>query len=330
MHGINAIKSLTQNQRKVSKAKKRTVKFAGGFLKAIFLTGFCFVILYPIFTMISKAFMGRMDIFDNTVILIPKNITLQNFEIAIMLTDFWNALRNTVALSLLTMILQTASSLLVAYGLARFQFKLRGVFMALVVFTIIVPPQLILTPMYIQFRQFNPLGLMSLIYGGSLNLIDTFTPFTLLSMTAMGAKNGLFILIFYQFFKNMPKEFEEAAFMDGAGSVRTFLMIMLPNARTAIVTVMLFAFLWQYNDMNYTTAFLQNVPVFSNVYYNLERFTLAVYEMLGTSQYDITMTMYVPLVKSAGVLMMLAPLIIMFLFCQKFFVERIERVGIVG
>ena len=111
MHGINAIKSLTQNQRKVSKAKKRTVKFAGGFLKAVFLTGFCFVILYPIFTMISKAFMGRMDIFDNTVILIPKNITLQNFEIAIMLTDFWNALRNTVALSLLTMILQTASSL---------------------------------------------------------------------------------------------------------------------------------------------------------------------------------------------------------------------------
>ena len=118
--------------------------------------------------------------------------------------------------------------------------------------------------------------------------------------------------------------------MDGAGSVRTFLMIMLPNARTAIVTVMLFAFLWQYNDMNYTTAFLQNIPVFSNVYYNLERFTLAVYDMLGTSQYDITMTMYVPLVKSAGVLMMLAPLIIMFLFCQKFFVESIERVGIVG
>lgn len=181
-----------------------------------------------------------MDIFDNTVILIPKNITLQNFEIAIMLTDFWNALRNTVALSLLTMILQTASSLLVAYGLARFQFKLRGVFMALVVFTIIVPPQLILTPMYIQFRQFNPLGLMSLIYGGSLNLIDTFTPFTLLSMTAMGAKNGLFYPdLLSASFKNMPKEFEEAAFMDGAGSVRTFLMIMLPNARTAIVTVMI-------------------------------------------------------------------------------------------
>lgn len=312
------------------KMKKHTLGIVRGLIKAFFLTGFCFVILYPIFTIISKSFMERMDIFDNTVILVPKHFTLQNYEIAIILSDFWNALKNTLVLSLLVMVLETASCLLVAYGLARFRFKLRGLFIALVVFTIIVPPQLILTPMYVQFRNFDIFGICKLIFGGTLNLIDTFTPFTLLSMTAMGAKNGLFILIFFQFFKNMPLEFEEAAFIDGAGFARTFFSVMLPNVRTGMVTVMLFAFMWQYNDMNYTTAFLQNVPVFSNVYYNFERFTAEVYTMLGSNQYDITMTLYAPLVKSAGILLILLPLIIVFLFCQRFFVESIERVGIVG
>ena len=322
--------SLRLSSRSRARLRRQTEKGIKGFVKAIFLIGFCFVILYPVLTMISKSFMARGDIFDNTVILVPKNFTLQNFEIAMMLTDFWNALGNTLALSAIVTLLETASCLLVSYGMARFQFKLKGLFLAMVVFTIIVPPQLIMTPMYVQFRNYDPLGLMTLIFGGSLNLIDTFTPFTMLAATCMGVKNGLFILIFFQFFRNMPKEFEEAAFIDGAGSLQTFFRIMLPNAKTSIVTVILFGFLWQYNDMNYTTAFLQNKPVFSGVYYNLERFTLKDYQMLGTTQYDMTMNMYVPLVKSAGMLLILTPLLLLFLFCQRFFVESIERVGIVG
>jgi multiple sugar transport system permease protein len=318
------------DSRRKSKIKKRVTKATMGGIKAVFLIGFCFVILYPVLMMISKAFMERKDIFDNTVILVLKNFTLQNFEIAIMLTDYWNTLVNTLSLSVLVTVLETISCLIVAYGLARFEFKLRGLFMGLVVFTIIVPPQLILTPMYVQFRNFNPFGLTELIFGGSLNLIDTYIPFALLASTGMGVKNGLFILIFFQFFKNMPKELEEAAHIDGANSFTTFTRIMVPNAVTSIVTVSLFGFMWQYNDMNYSTSFLQNKMVFSRVYYNLERFTLEVYDMLGVSQYDMTMTLYVPLVKSAGVLLFLAPLLLLFLFCQRFFVESIERVGIVG
>lgn len=323
------------SQRKISAKTEAVLKhniriITGIVIKSVFLIGFCYVILYPILTMISKSFMGREDIFDNTVILVPKHFTLQNFQIAIMLTDYFHTMLNTICLAAMVTVLETVSCLLVAYGLARFEFKLRSLFLVLVVFTIVIPPQMILTPMYVQFRMFDPWGIMSLIFGGSLNLIDTFTPFALLSATAMGVKNGLFILLFFQFFKNMPKEFEEAAFIDGAGSIQTFTKVMLPNAVTPVVTVMMFGFLWQYNDMNYTTAFLQNLHVLSGVYYNLERFTNAVYTMLGTSQYDMTLVMYVPLVKSAGVLMVLAPLLIAFLFCQKLFVEGIERVGIVG
>lgn len=323
------IKSVQENPA-VIRTEKVVKKVAVGLLKAVFLIGFCFVILYPILTMISKAFMGRTDVFDNTVILIPKHFTLQNFQIAIILLDYWNSLGNTLLLSLLVTVLETVSCLLVGYGFARYRFKLRGLFMALVVFTIIVPPSLILYPMYVQFKLFDPLGIVSLINGESISLIGTYWPFSLLAVTAMGTKNGLFILIFTQFFRNMPKEFEEAAFIDGANSFQTFSRIMLPNAQTAIVTVALFGFLWQYNDLSYTTVFLQGKSVFSNTFYNLTRFTSEIYEMLGTNQYDMTLSMYYPLVTSTGVLLILLPLILMFLFAQRFFVESIERVGIVG
>lgn len=312
------------------RTKKTTRKIVTGVLKAIFLMGFCFVILYPILTMISKAFMERNDIFDNTVILIPKHFTMQNFQIAVILLDYWKSLGNTLTLSLLVTVLETASCLLVGYGFARYRFKLKGLFMALVIFTIIVPPSLILYPMYVQFKLFDPLGIVSLLHGEEISLIGTYWPFSLLAVTAMGTKNGLFILIFTQFFRNMPKEFEEAAFIDGAGSFKTFLKIMLPNAQTAIVTVALFGFLWQYNDLSYTTVFLQGKSVFSNTFYNLSRFTGQIYEILGTNQYDMTLSMYYPLVMSTGVLLILLPLILMFLVAQKFFVESIERVGIVG
>ena len=312
------------------RTKKTTRKIVTGVLKAIFLIGFCFVILYPILTMISKAFMERNDIFDNTVILIPKHFTMQNFQIAVILLDYWKSLGNTLTLSLLVTVLETASCLLVGYGFARYRFKLKGLFMALVIFTIIVPPSLILYPMYVQFKLFDPLGIVSLLHGEEISLIGTYWPFSLLAVTAMGTKNGLFILIFTQFFRNMPKEFEEAAFIDGAGSFKTFLKIMLPNAQTAIVTVALFGFLWQYNDLSYTTVFFQGKSVFSNTFYNLTRFTGQIYEILGTNQYDMTLSMYYPLVMSTGVLLILLPLILMFLVAQKFFVESIERVGIVG
>ena len=317
-------------EKSITYTKKTAKEIVLKVLKGIFLLGFCFVILYPIITMVSKAFMERTDIFDNTIILIPKHFTVQNFQIAMLLTDYWASLLNTLLLASIVTLLETVSCLLAGYGFARHQFRLKGLFMALVIFTIIVPPQLIINPMFVQFMSFNPLGISTLITGEPISLIDTYWPFAMLAATSMGVKNGLFILIFTQFFKNMPREFEEAAFIDGAGSFRTFLTVMLPNAKTAIATVSLFGFLWQYNDLSYTSVFLTTKQVFSNVFFNLDRFTNEVYEILGSSQYDMTLELYYPMVRSTGVLLILLPLIIVFLFAQKFFVESIERVGIVG
>lgn len=313
-----------------NRARRITGRALGAALHAFFLAGFCFVILYPLLTMVIRAFMDRMDLFDNAVILVPRHFTLQNFQVASILLDYGNTLRNTMLLSAMMTLVETFICLLVGYGFGRFQFPLKKGLIAVLLFTIVVPPQLLMTPVYMQFRSFDPLGLVSLLMGKPLNLINTPLPFLLLAATASYTKNGLFVYLFRQYFQSVPNELEEAAQIDGAGSLRTFFQIMLPNAKTMITTVALFAFIWQYNDVVFSRIFLNQNAVFSNVMENLNRFTNEVYTFLGVSQYDVSMELYYPLVRSTGTLMVVGPLILAFGVAQRFFVDSIERSGLVG
>ena len=288
------------------------------------------MILYPVIMMLSKAFMSRVDLVDNEVILFSKHFTLQNFSVAIKLLDYPVSLMNTVLLTLVSTLLQIFSTILAGYGFARHNFKWKGVLFAIVVFTIIVPPQLVMMPMYMQFKNFDIFGIIRLITGQPANLLNSFFPIWMLSATGVGLKSGLFIFLFRQFFAGLPKELEEAARVDGSGSLRTFLTVMLPNATTVITTVTLFSIVWQYNDVVYSQLFLTSKKVLSMVYVNLERFTDEVMTMLGYTPGDVSMGLYVPLVQSAGTLLILLPLILMFLVAQKYFVQSIERSGIVG
>ena len=318
---MTEIRPAAQNRaRRAAKAEKIAVRTVSGFVKAVFLIGFCFAVLYPLMTILSKSFMGRMDLFDNTVILVPKTFTLQNYQIAAMLMGYGEALVNTATLSTIVMLLETASCLLVAYGLARFRFRLRGLFLVLVVFTLIVPPQLILVPMVVQFSRYDPLGICTLLFGGSLNLIDSFLPFGLLAATAVGVKNGLFILIFFQFFRNMPRELEEAAYIDGAGPVRAFLRIMLPGARTMMVTVFLFGFVWTWLDIKYIPTLMPDMPLLVTEVQKISSLGL------DASANTVARSLLV----NAGAVYLIVPLVLLYLFTQRYFVQSIERSGLVG
>src|SRR5690606_31835267 len=131
------------------------------------------------------------------------------------------------------------------------------------IFTILVPPQTIMLPTYLQFRNFDFFGIASLFGGQPLNLIDTYAPFYISALFGMGLKTGLYVYIFRQFFRGIPKDIEEAALVDGAGVFTTFVRIILPSAVPALITVMLFSFVWQWNDSFYTTMFLNNPKVLS-------------------------------------------------------------------
>lgn len=288
-------------------------------IRTVLVIGFCFIILFPLFLRLSVAFRSKADVYDPTVLWIPRHFTFDNLWIAIQTTDYFEALRNTVFISASTTVIQLVSCSLAAYAFARLKFRGSGLLFAIVIFTIIVPPQTIMIPLYLTYRYFDLFGLVGLFSkNSSLNLIDTFWPFLISSTTAMGLKNGLYIYILRQFFRGIPKEIEEAAFVDGAGIFKTFFKIMIPNAVPAFVTVMLFSFVWQWNDSYYVSLFLKKIKVLSTALMDMG---------MGLSEPD---PIYQGILLSTGVLLAMGPLIILYLFVQRHFVESVERTGLVG
>lgn len=298
--------------------------------RAILIIGLSFVILYPIILKISIAFKDKIDLYDPTVVFIPRNITLDNFRIVIDTMDYFKTILNSTLLSGGTMLLTTIACALAGYGFARFKFRGSNILFALVILTILVPPQTIMVPTYLNYRDFDFFGIIGLFNGGKgLNLLGSYWPFIISSLTGMGLRAGLFIFIFRQFFKGFPNEIEDAALVDGAGVIQTFFRIMLPNAVPAIITVMLFAFVWQWNDTYYTTMFLDNVDVIST---KLQSVGVNIGHRLSSAEAStgVVDPAYVSTLVNTAVLLSMAPLITMYLFVQRHFVESVERTGIVG
>lgn len=301
-------------------------KWLWSFVRITLIMGLSFVILYPIIQKISTSIKDKADLYSPIVVWIPENYTLENFKDAIRIMDYWETLLNTFALSATTTILTAASCALAGYGFARLNFKGSKLLFGGVILTILVPPTTILIPIYLNLKDFTLMGLVPLLTGKSVNLLNSYWPFILTSLTANSLKAGLYIFIFRQFFRGIPKEVEEAAYIDGAGIGKTFTSIMLPNAVPAIITTTLFSFVWQWNDSFYTTTYLTSSKVLSTQLSSLP-YNLAV--ALGG---DINKSdpFYLSMVQDTGILLAILPLIIIYLFVQRYFVESIERTGIVG
>ncbi|QYR22641.1 carbohydrate ABC transporter permease [Paenibacillus sp. sptzw28] len=296
------------------------------FIRLVLIAGLSFLILYPILQKISTAIKDKEDLYSPIVVWVPVHFTWDNFKQAIMIMDYWETLVNTFALSISTTILTAITCALAGYGFARLKFKGSNLLFAGVILTILVPPSTILIPLYLNLKDFTLMGLIPLLTGKSANLLNTYWPFILTALTANSLKAGLFIFIFRQFFRGIPKEIEEAAYIDGAGVGKTFTRIMLPNALPAIITVLLFSFVWQWNDSFFTTTYLASGKVMSvqlaALPYNLNNLDRG-----GSSQLD---PFYLSMVQDTGILLAILPLIIIYFFVQRYFVEGIERTGIVG
>lgn len=296
-------------------------------VRLVLIAGLSFVILYPILQKISTAFKDKSDLYSPIVIFVPEHYSLDNFKKAISIMDYWHTLLNTFSLSTMTTLLTAASCALAGYAFARLKFKGSGILFFGVVLTILVPPTTILIPIYMNLKDFSLMGIVPLLTGKSINLLDSYWPFVLTSLTASSLKAGLYIFIFRQFFRGIPKEVEEAAYIDGAGVGTTFWRIMLPNAIPSIVTVLLFSFVWQWNDSFFTTTYLTSSNVMSLQLSSLPH-NLAIKLVGGVATNSDPF--YQSMVQDTGILLAIAPLVIIYLFVQRYFVESIERTGIVG
>ena len=306
-------------------------KIVAGLAIALILIGLCYIILYPLIFSISQAIRTQDDMYDKTIIYIPKHFTLENFSEAWKILDFQTTLVNTFNISFWPTILQVCSCALAGYGFARFKFRGKNILFLLVLLTIIIPPSTIMIPLYTSFRQFDPLYVATAMHSFGwisepyLNLTDSLWSFILPAVFAAGIKSGLFVFVYRQFFQGFPKELEEAAYIDGCGSMKTFLRILVPNAAPAFITVFLFCIVWYWNDYYTVPMFLPNVPTLPSVLSNMHS-TMTGYG--GAYAGDAAASLY-PILR-AGIVLYIAPLLITFLIFQKKFTESIARSGIVG
>jgi multiple sugar transport system permease protein len=185
----------------------------------------------------------------------------------------------------------------------------------------VVPPQLINIPMYLNFRFFDIFGLLP----KTINLLGTHWPFILTAITGTGLRNGFFIYIMRQCFKGMPQELEDAAYVDGAGPFTTFWRVMLPGAGNSLLIVFLFSFVWQWNDIFLSTLYLGGSLEY--LPFALQDISQILYE--GRREFLVTFQ-YASLLNNAGMLMFIAPLLIIYAVLQRYFIESIERTGITG
>lgn len=290
-----------------------------------------FIIIYPLVYMVSMAFRESGDVLDPAVIWIPKNYTLENLKTAMKFLDYPAALLRTALLSLGCAVLQCFTTAIVGYGFARFRFRGNTVLFMVVLFTLMVPSQIISMPLFLTFRNFDFAGLGSLLkgltgYGFSFNLINTPVPMMAQALFGTGIRAGLFIYIFRQSFKNAPKVLEEAAYIDGCSSVGTFFKIMLPNAGAVLMIAFLFSLVWYWNDYFYSAMFYNKSMPLSVLLSNIGSMLSAAHKPDGT-QYFLNDS-YV--IKQAACLLYITPPLLLYLFLQKQFVESVERSGIVG
>lgn len=297
--------------------------------RAILLIGICYVIVLPLVHRFSTALMPVEELYDRSVQWIPRNPTLRNFRLVWEHMEYVKAFTNTFLLASVTSLLQVGICTMVGYGLARLRFPGSNLVFALALFTLIVPPQLLIVPIYLNFRFFNPLGLLG---EESLNLIGSYWPFILLSVTATGFRNGLYIFIMRQFFRGMPRELEEAAVIDGAGVFTTFFRVMLPGSLPGLIVTFLFSFVWQWNDYLYVTMFMSGKTFLPQA---LEGVVPKVHRAIQEADAMAVSSGFLDnhfysLIHNAGMILVIVPLLILYLFMQRYFVESVERTGIVG
>lgn len=312
------------------KLRRKTVRFATSLLRYLFLISLGYIVLFPLLSAISTAIKQEMAFYDASLYWLPRYVTFDNFKYAYDVLDYGKSIWRTLTLDVVSALIEVVVCAIIAYGFARFEFRGKKVFEFLLMVTIVVPITVYIAPMVTNFKQLDIVGILGLVNkltGVNLrvNILNTNLPMYLPSLFGMGLRSGILIYIYIQFFRGLPKELEEAAYIDGAGPLRTFWRIAVPSSGVAILTVTVFSVIWHWND--YTLGLM----------YFTKDYPLAVQlanlrTVLATSNpYEggAANIMKDPIVM-AGCLLFITPLLIAYLCVQNRFVKSIDRVGITG
>lgn len=309
---------------------KKAFEWVFAIFRTLLIIGLAYVILYPVFNMLSRSF--NVDYVGSaTSIWIPRKVGMDNVGFAMKYLNYWPSFWTSIQVAFGSALLQVVSSALAGYGFARFKFKGRSILFVVVILTMVVPAQTYLIPMYVQYRNFDFFGIMKLVglFAPGVkgpNFLGTAYTMWIPALLGVGLRGGLFIYIFRQFFRGMSKELEDAAYIDGCGPYLTFLRIMAPNAGASALVVFLFSLVWHWNDY-----FVSGMMFMSS------RGTkpLTVMLIAGRAKFysnftDVRTQFNQGYIMNASALLVIIPLIVVFAFAQRYFIESMDKVGIKG
>lgn len=333
-------------------------KVVWALIRYILLVGIAYIVLFPFFSKISASVMSYVDFTDSMVRLIPKNFSIDIYKAIFVEQEYMRAFGNTFMLSFVTAIIQTFVCSFIAYGFAKFKFKGNKFLFAMVILTMIIPHRTLASSIKLMFANFDVLGIFKFFSGGGISifgfefnndalasinflnkldpkifktsgvdLLNSYWPFMILSFCGLAFKNGLYIFLLRQFFMGVPDELEESAYIDGSGVFRTFFTIILPISIPMMITVFLFAFSWQWTDIFYASSSMF-FPDSANAPYMLTSDIGFKVPASLTGLVPNNSIKWETAVKSTGGLMIIAPLVIIYLFGQKYLVQGIERSGL--
>lgn len=277
--------------------------------RLLILTIVGYIVLYPFFYMLVTEIKDIDAMLDVEHIWIPVTYSLKSFKEIFELLNFGTALKQTFLVQILSAAIETFVCAFVAYGFARFKFKGKPICMFFLILSLLVPIQMYSLSMSVNYR--------------NLHLFNTPFVYWLPSLLGVGIRSGMMIFIYQQFFVNLPKELEDAAYIDGAGPVRTYFSIALPSSSVVLVTVSVLSFVWHWNEYYLASlTFLSDSAPLAMVLSFLKVYLKQVGIYEGWPE-------YASLVSAACLMYVIIPLILYMIFQRKF-VRSIDRVGITG
>ncbi len=303
--------------------------------KLVLLVGVSYIILYPYITKIFTSFMSLSDFDDATVILISKNPSWDQYKYIITENQYGKAVLTSLLLSGSVALVQTLVCALIAYGLAKFKFKGNNAVFLIAILTMMIPLEMLRFPImryFTRFHETNPIGWLLFKLGAieKGQFLNTVWPLYIMSITGLGLKNGLFIFMLRQFFKGVPDELEESAYVDGSSTFRTFFRIIIPISIPMLITVFVFAFAWQWTDSFFTAS---DQTIFFEASYWAREDSLKLISHISSiplSLQNTKVTQFETAIRGTASILIILPLMLVYLVAQNKIVEGVERSGIVG
>lgn len=280
------------------------------FIIYFLLTVIGFVYVYPLLVMGSYSLMSLDDLINPMVSQIPTEFYFKNYQDAWQALDYIKVFFQSLLVTLLPALIQTFIASLIGYGFARFDFPLKKMWMALVLLTYLIPPQVLIIPRFVLFNE--------------MHLLNNVGAILVPALFGQGLNSAIFILIFYQFYKMIPKALDEAAQIDGANRSYIYFKIAIPLSIPSFITTLLFSFVWQWNETYQTFIFL------GDGWQTLQtRLAIFVSAAQG-NQVTIIESAQNEAQAMAGNILILIPMLIVYFILQRWFIEGVDKSGLTG